>query len=174
MRRSIVKSVGAIALTAAGTAFVFGFRTSDNLLDTTAAAKVDTTTSGATTSATTTTSGSSGSSGSSATAAPSAATPATTAAYGDGTWTGQAVSEPWGPFQVQVVVSDGAIASVTVVESPSDNHSRRINNQAVPLLTESTIASQDSRVDTVSGATWTSESYATSLQSALDQAADAA
>jgi len=81
------------------------------------------------------------------------------------------VSEPWGPFQVQVVVSGGKITNVSVVESPGDRHSSRINNVAVPLLTQSTLATQADNADMVSGATWTSDSYATSLQSALDRAA---
>src|SRR3954447_26989634 len=107
----MIKPIGALALTAAGTAFVFGFRTSDTLLDTTAIANTGTTssspTSGSSTSTTSTTAGSSGSSasaessGSSSsprppTAAPAETTDSSAAAYADGTWTGQAVSEPWG------------------------------------------------------------------------------
>ena len=84
------------------------------------------------------------------------------------------MSEPWGDFQVQVVISNGAIKTVSVVESPSDRHSSRINSQAVPLLTASVMASQGTSVDMVSGATWTSQSYSESLQSALDAAAKAA
>jgi uncharacterized protein with FMN-binding domain len=42
------------------------------------------------------------------------------------------------------------------------------------MLTQSTLASQGTSVDMVSGATWTSDSYATSLQAALDKAAKAA
>ena len=57
-----------------------------------------------------------------------------------------------------------------LVSSPSDNHSRRINSQAVPILTQAAIAAQSANIDMVSGATWTSESYATSLQAALDLA----
>ena len=47
-------------------------------------------------------------------------------------------------------------------------------NVAVPLLNESTLAKQSANVDMVSGATWTSDSYTTSLQAALDKAAQAA
>src|SRR3954452_17684552 len=117
MRTSVIKSIGALALTAAGTAFVFGFRTSDSVLDTTAIADTGTTssspTSGSSPSTTSTTAGSSGSSAAaessgsstppgSPTASPAETTDSSAAAYADGRWTGQAVSEPWGAFQVQV------------------------------------------------------------------------
>ena len=72
------------------------------------------------------------------------------------------------------MVSGGKITSANVVESPGDRHSSRINNVAVPLLNESTLAKQSANIDMVSGATWTSDSYATSLQAALDKAAQAA
>jgi uncharacterized protein with FMN-binding domain len=176
MRTSTIKSIAALALTGAGSALVLGFQTTDVASSgrttlTSAAAGVipqpaPSSTSGLVGSATTT-------DGGTATAAPATGT-AVTAAYADGTWTGQAVEEPWGPFQVQVVVSNGSIVNVKVVESPADRHSSRINTQAVPILTEATVASQAATVDVVSGATWTSESYAASLQSALDEAAAAA
>jgi uncharacterized protein with FMN-binding domain len=44
----------------------------------------------------------------------------------------------------------------------------------VPTLTQSAIAAQSAKIDMVSGATWTSQSYVTSLQAALDQARTAA
>ena len=164
MRTSTIKSIAALALTGAGSALVLGFRTSDGAAITTATQAG----SGTAGNAATTTDSTSGSTST----ADGGST--TTVSYHDGTWTGNAISEPWGPFQVQVVISAGKITSVSVVESPSDRHSSRINNQAVPMLTQSTLADQGSSVDMVSGATWTSDSYATSLQSALDQAAQAA
>ena len=164
MRTSTIKSIAALALTGAGSALVLGFRTSDGVAITTGTQAGSGTAGNAATTA-------DSASGSTSTADGGATTPAT---YADGTWTGSAISEPWGPFQVQVVISGGKITNVSVVESPSDGHSSRINNQAVPMLTESTLANQGSSVDMVSGATWTSDSYATSLQSALDQSAQAA
>jgi uncharacterized protein with FMN-binding domain len=163
MRTSTIKAVAAFALTGVGSVFVLGFKTSDPAIDT--APQVNGTSGGSTagsgSSATSRSTGSTGSTGS------------TTSRYADGTWTGAAVSEPWGPFQVEVVISGGAITDVTVAEAPSDRHSSRINGQAVPLPTEAVLASQGTSVDMVSGATWTSDSYATSLQSALDAASQA-
>jgi uncharacterized protein with FMN-binding domain len=182
MRTSTIKSIGALALTAAGTAFVFGFRTSDNpagdtnaLADTGKNASSNSGANGAGRSGSAGSAAGSGTTGTTGTSGTgSSGTDATSAAYADGTWTGAAVSEPWGAFQVRVVIRGGSITDVAVVEAPSDRHSRGINSQAVPLLTESTIASQGASVDMVSGATWTSDSYARSLQSALDEAATAA
>ena len=68
------------------------------------------------------------------------------------------------------MISGGHLVNVQLLSEPSDRHSTQINNIAVPMLTESAIASQSATVDTVSGATWTSESYAESLQAALDAA----
>ena len=44
------------------------------------------------------------------------------------------------------------------------------NDRAVPVLNSETLAAQSAQIDVVSGATYTSESYALSLQSALDAA----
>jgi uncharacterized protein with FMN-binding domain len=168
MRVSTIKSIAALALTGAGSALVLGFRTTGG--DATLPVAGNGANGGsATSSGSSSTSRSGSSSGSS-----SSGSTGSSAKYADGTWTGTAVSEPWGPFQVQVVISGGAITNISVVESPGDRHSSRINNVAVPLLTESTMSKQTATADLVSGATWTSDSYATSLQAALDAAARAA
>ncbi len=49
-----------------------------------------------------------------------------------------------------------------------------INQQALPTLISETLTAQSSDVDTVSGATYTSESYRASLQTAIDDARAAA
>ena len=94
---------------------------------------------------------------------------------GDGgsavTVTGPAVDTRWGPVQVQVTVADGAITDVEVVEYPTGNgRGRQINARAVPILVQETLDAQSADVDVVSGATYTSEGYAESLQAALDEA----
>lgn len=165
MRTSTIKSIAALALTGAGSAIVLGFRTSGDGAPATTNGSSASDSSSSTSGSTTTSGSSSSGSGSGS---------ASGAAYADGTYTGTEVPEPWGPFEVQVTISNGTITKVSVVESPSDRHSNNINSQAVPMLTQATLASQGTRVDMVSGATWTSNSYATSLQSALDKAAKAA
>jgi uncharacterized protein with FMN-binding domain len=175
VRTTTLKSLAAVVLTGIGSALVVGFRTQETPLLATsrsvsAATAAPATGSGSTAAA--------GGTSSATTTAPSTATPAgtaaTAAAYADGTWTGQAVDEPWGTFQVEAVVSGGKITDVVLVAAPQDNHSDRINSQAVPTLTQAAVAQQGAGIDLVSGATWTSESYITSLQAALDQARAAA
>ncbi len=110
------------------------------------------------------------------TAAPGAelAPAAVTSGYADGTYLGTAEYTKWGDVQVEVTIGGGAIVDIAVVQVPSDGKSQGINNRATPVLEAQAIAIQGAELDIVSGATYTSRTYATSLQSALDQAAVAA
>ncbi|CAN5195691.1 FMN-binding protein [Frigoribacterium sp. UYMn621] len=103
------------------------------------------------------------------TTAPAAAAPATTAK--SGTFTGSDVSTPFGNVQVKVVVANGKITNVTPLHL-TDNGGRsvQISNYAAPILRSEVLSSQSSQVSSVGGATYTSDAYLTSLQSALDQA----
>lgn len=56
------------------------------------------------------------------------------------------------------------ITAVKLLKQPSGAPTR----QAVPVLIEETLSAQSAEVDTVSGATTTSEAYARSLQAAID------
>jgi uncharacterized protein with FMN-binding domain len=104
----------------------------------------------------------SSSSGTSSSAASSSATT---------TVTGSVAQTRWGPVQVRLTVSGGRITAVDVVQYPNSNgRDQEINAQALPLLVKETLTAQSAKVDMVSGATYTSEGYLTSLQSALDQA----
>ncbi len=85
--------------------------------------------------------------------------------------TGTVARTRWGPVQVELTVSAGAITSATVLQSPSGNpKDQQINDYALPILTQETIDAQSADIDMVSGATVTSDGYVESLQSALDQA----
>lgn len=85
--------------------------------------------------------------------------------------TGAAVQTRWGPVQVQVTVDGGAITAVDTVQVPSSNQRDvEINDRAVPVLTQEALQAQSADIDSVSGATYTSQGYIGSLQSALDQA----
>lgn len=95
---------------------------------------------------------------------------ATTSTY-TGTVTGAAADTRWGPVQVRVTVASGRITGVDVVQEPDGNgRDREINADAVPTLVSETLQAQGAQIDMVSGATYTSEGYVQSLQSALDQA----
>jgi uncharacterized protein with FMN-binding domain len=111
-----------------------------------------------------------------ATTAPAtAATAATSAAKATSTYTGSvtgtAADTRWGPVQVKVTLASGKITAVDVVEVPDSNgRDQEINADAVPQLVQETLQAQSAQIDMVSGATYTSDGYVTSLQSALDQA----
>ncbi|MCX6757599.1 MAG: FMN-binding protein [Candidatus Nomurabacteria bacterium] len=93
-----------------------------------------------------------------------------TGKYKNGTYTGDSVDASYGNVQVKVVISGGKIADVQFLDHPRGGNSTRINNYAMPYLISEAIALQDSNVDTVSGASYTSEAYRQSLTSALAQA----
>lgn len=92
------------------------------------------------------------------------------ATYADGTYTGSVTSNEFGQWQVSVTIAGGQITDVQAQTSANDHHSERINQQAVPMLREEVLEAHSADVDFVSGATLTSDSYLTSLQSALDEA----
>lgn len=107
----------------------------------------------------------------SATDAPSDVTAPSSSGLADGTFTGETFTNRWGPVQAAITVSGGKVISVNVLQTPTaDNKSISINNRAVPALVTEALTAQSSQVDTVSGATYTSDSYRSSLQSALDAA----
>jgi len=73
---------------------------------------------------------------------------------------------------VKITVTAKKITAVDVVEYPTGNgRDQEINSRAVPTLVQETLTAQSAGIDMVSGATYTSNGYLTSLQSALDQAA---
>lgn len=87
------------------------------------------------------------------------------------TTTGNVVYTRYGPIQVQVVTTGSTITSVSVLQYPSsDPRSQQINAQAVPILVQETLDAQSNSIDMVSGATYTSDGYLQSIQSALDKA----
>lgn len=89
----------------------------------------------------------------------------------DGTFLGTSASTRFGQVQVQVTISGGSIADVTAVHlTDADGRSVQISNRAAPVLRQEVLAAQSATVQIVSGATYTSEAYLSSLQSALDQA----
>jgi uncharacterized protein with FMN-binding domain len=101
----------------------------------------------------------------------SGATPGTKGSY-TGQVTGSAVQIPFGVVQVQVTFQSGRITDVQALQLPNDRgHSAQVSQYAAPQLRSEVLAAQSAQVDTISGATYTSEGYLQSVQSALDQAA---
>ncbi|NES12288.1 MULTISPECIES: FMN-binding protein [Micromonospora] len=90
---------------------------------------------------------------------------------GSGTATGSVARTRWGPVQVKITVVNGKITDVSTVQVPDGNRrDQEINDYAVPILRQEALVAQSARIDTVSGATVTSDGYRESLQSAIDAA----
>ncbi len=87
-----------------------------------------------------------------------------------GTFAGPAASNPYGDVQVQVTIQNGKITDVRALALPSGGHSGRISDYVGPILRSQALTAQSARIDGVSGATYTSQAYAQSLQGALDAA----
>jgi uncharacterized protein with FMN-binding domain len=92
-------------------------------------------------------------------------------ATGTRTVTGDTVQTRWGPVQVRITLKSGKLTEVTAVTYPQDNpRDQEINSFALPRLRSEALQAQSADIDTVSGATYTSDGYRQSLQSALDSA----
>ncbi|MGW2371941.1 MULTISPECIES: FMN-binding protein [Kitasatospora] len=158
MRRAVVTS----AATAAGVVLLLSLKPHE----TTGAAPVISSGAGA---------GSSSGSGSGTTgAADTSASPTPAPASGGGATrkvSGDTVNTRYGPVQVQVTLAGSRITTVDVVKYPTqDRRDREINADALPVLNQEAISAQNAQIDAVSGATYTSDGYIRSLQSALDRA----
>ena len=98
--------------------------------------------------------------------------PGTAPAPGSGTHTvtGQAVPNPFGTVQVRVTADGRHILNVSAIQLPRHtSYSAYLSATAGPQLRREALAAQSARIDVVSGATYTSDGYARSLQSALDR-----
>jgi uncharacterized protein with FMN-binding domain len=86
------------------------------------------------------------------------------------TATGADAPNQYGDVQVRVTVAGGKITRVTAVALPfGDPKSQEISSFAGPQLAQEALAAQSAQIQGISGASYTSQSYATSLQSALDK-----
>jgi len=84
---------------------------------------------------------------------------------------GPVIGTPYGDVQVRVVLRGTKIVDVQPLTLPSDrSRSRRISERAAPLLRTEALQAQSANIDLLSGASYTSEGYAESLQGALDNA----
>lgn len=89
----------------------------------------------------------------------------------NGMFTGAAESTEYGPVQVRALISGGKLTNVAVLQVPDrGGYEDQIVQIALPQLKSEALSAQSANIDIVSGATYTSQGYAQSLQSALDQA----
>ena len=100
---------------------------------------------------------------------PATQAPATSPAAINGTFTGPSVFVNYGNVQVQITVVNGRITDAVAVKAPSGKNDR-YTNMAVPTLKKQTLAAQSANIKGVSGASYTSYGWFTSLQGALAQA----
>ncbi|MCF3140480.1 FMN-binding protein [Paenarthrobacter sp. AR 02] len=111
--------------------------------------------------------GNSGTTGKSGTSSGGGNTGSTTAATYDGTQ----VQTRFGTVQVRVTIQDGKITEVTPLQlTDAERKSAQISSRAAPILRSEVLQAQSANVQTVGGATVTSDAYLTSLQAALDAA----
>jgi FMN-binding domain len=84
---------------------------------------------------------------------------------------GDVAQTPYGPLQVAITTSGSQVTDVSVLQYPNSNGTdQQINSYALPRLIDETLKAQSAQIDMVSGATYTSNGYLQSLQSALDRA----
>ncbi|MEU4089169.1 FMN-binding protein [Streptomyces aureus] len=97
--------------------------------------------------------------------APAAATPSGSSGSSSATVVkGTTVTTDKGPVQVEASFEGGRITAVRMLQQPNHPQTRA----AVPKLVAQTLKAQSADVDTVTGATITSDAYRTSLQAAID------
>lgn len=84
---------------------------------------------------------------------------------------GPVVSNFYGDVQVEIKVAGRRLVDVRAVQLPSDRiQSQEISSFAGPALEQEALQARSANIDIVSGATYTSESFAQSLQAALNRA----
>ncbi|MDB5163748.1 MAG: FMN-binding protein [Candidatus Saccharibacteria bacterium] len=102
----------------------------------------------------------------------SSSTPSSGTTYKDGSYTGTAADAYYGYIQVKAIISGGKLTDVIFLQYPNDReNSVSINQQAMPYLKQEAIQAQSAHVNTISGASDTSQAFVQSLTSALNQAA---
>ena len=77
----------------------------------------------------------------------------------------------YGELAARVSISGGRITGIAVpVLRTAEQYSQQLAVQVVPTLRSEVLAAQSARINAVSGATYTSQAYALSVQAALDKA----
>ena len=100
---------------------------------------------------------------------PAPTTPAKPVGGVSGSFTGAVSVTRYGNVQVKITVENGKITDAQAVQVPSGS-SDRYTQMSVPVLRERTIAAQSANIQAVSGASFTSYGWYTSLASAIAKA----
>jgi uncharacterized protein with FMN-binding domain len=92
-----------------------------------------------------------------------------TATGGAHSATGPIEQYGYGELAVRVSVSGNRITDVTVPTlQTAEAYSQQLAQQVIPMLRSQVLAADGPHINGVSGATYTSQAYATSVQAALD------
>jgi uncharacterized protein with FMN-binding domain len=84
--------------------------------------------------------------------------------------TGASEQYGYGELTTRVTLSGGHITNVTVpVIRTAEQYSQQLASQVIPMLRGEVLAAQSANINAVSGATYTSQAYALSVQAALDK-----
>lgn len=98
------------------------------------------------------------------TTAPTTTAPATVSA------TGTAEQYGYGVLSVRVTATGAKLSALSVVTlQTAEAYSQQLAQAVIPMLRREVLAAQSARIAAISGATYTSEAYAASVQSALDK-----
>lgn len=96
---------------------------------------------------------------------------ASTTAYKDGSYTGSVADAFYGNIQVKAVIQGGKLTDVQFLQYPNDQpNSVQVSMASMPVLKQEAIQAQSAKVDTVTGATDTSQAFVQSLGAALASA----
>ena len=88
-----------------------------------------------------------------------------------GRFVGADESTRYGDIQVELSLDHGRIVDVQWLKLPFDRpRSQLISQQAAPILRSEVLSAQSAQINLLSGATFTSDAWAASVQSALSQA----
>ncbi len=103
--------------------------------------------------------------------APAAAAPSSAPAAPSGTFDGATTQTRYGNYQVEITVAAGTITDISMLQSgSSDGTSRQISGYALPRLISAVLHKQTANVGYVSGASYTTQGFETSVQSAMQAA----
>lgn len=105
----------------------------------------------------------------SSTTAPSPTT-STTTAPATRTVTGKVEPYGYGQLRVRATMTGGRLTDVKVVTlQTAETYSQQLAAQVIPMLRSQALKAQSARINGISGATYTSEAFALSLQAALSK-----
>ncbi|MEN9692810.1 MAG: hypothetical protein RLZZ330_454 [Actinomycetota bacterium] len=90
----------------------------------------------------------------------------------DGTYVGSnAKALNFGYVKVQITVSGGQMTNIEFLSIPQrDSKSVELSNRALPQLVDAALSSQSASIGNVSGASWTTRAFKSSLAAAMTEA----